>query len=366
VVEPRARGAAGTRRAPNRIMSAGDATPSSRITLVESALPERRVTNDELAARHPTWKMPQVAVRTGVLERRWCNADETALDLAEAACRRAEERMPGLIAASDVVLFCTQSPDYWMPPNACLLQDRLGLTTRTAALDFSLACSGFVYGLYMANALIASRSARQVLLVTAETYSRWMHPGDRGPMTLFGDGAAVTVITASDGPPMRFALGSDGSGANTFCVPSGAARTPRSEASARETTDASGNVRSDEHLHMDGGAVLDFVKREMPRIVRTFLEENGATLDDVDLVVFHQASQVGLDYLNQALRVPPAKRFSNIARIGNTVSASIPIALRDAELAGALRAGMRVLLVGFGVGLSWGSALITWQAPGTP
>ena len=100
-----------------------------------------------------------------------------------------------------------------MPPNACLLQDRLGLPRETAALDFSLACSGFVYGLFLANALLASGSARQVLLITAETYSKWMHPDDRGPMTLFGDGAAITILAAADSVPLRFALGSDGSGA---------------------------------------------------------------------------------------------------------------------------------------------------------
>ena len=334
---------------------------SSRILMVEYALPEHIVTNSEIEALHPEWKMAQVVRRTGVLSRHWCSAEETALDLAEIACRRAEARAPGLIAQSDMILFCTQSPDHWMPPNACLLQQRLGLPRETAALDFSLACSGFVYGLYLANALLASGSARQVLFVTAETYSKWMHPNDRGPVTLFGDGAAVTILSVFNSPPLQFALGSDGSGANTFCVPAGAARTPRSAESARESTDASGNVRSAEHLLMDGPAVLDFVKKEMPRIVYKYLADVGETLDSVDLVLLHQASQVGLDYLNHALAVPPAKQFSNIANIGNTVSASIPIALRDAERAGVLQPGMRVLLVGFGVGLSWGTVLITWN-----
>jgi 3-oxoacyl-[acyl-carrier-protein] synthase-3 len=334
---------------------------SARIAGIEYALPERVVSNAELAALHPGWKMPQVALRTGVSSRHWCRPDQTALDLAVDACARLEARSAGIIARTDTILFCTQSPDHWMPPNACLLQDRLGLPVETAALDFSLACSGYVYGLHLANALLASGGAQQVLLVAAETYSKWMHPGDRGPMTLFGDGAAATVLVPDQSGTPGFALGSDGSGAKTFCIPAGAARTARSPESGRETTDASGNVRTAEHLMMDGAAVLDFVKREMPRIVTAYLARAAVPLESIDLVVFHQASRVGLDYLNAALHVPEAKRFSNLASIGNTVSASIPIALRDAELAGRLTPGMRVLLVGFGVGLSWGVGLIHWN-----
>jgi 3-oxoacyl-[acyl-carrier-protein] synthase-3 len=296
-----------------------------------------------------------------VVARHWCDSSETALDLALKACARLEARAPGMIAASDAILFCTQSPDHWMPPNACLLQERLGLPRTVAALDFSLACSGYVYGLYLANALLVSRMARQVLLVTSETYSKWMHPDDRGPVTLFGDGGAVSVLAADGDVAIPFAMGTNGAGARAFCVPAGAARTPRDDAATREAPDRSGNIRSALHLHMDGATVLDFVKQEMPSVVREYLTSLKMTLDDVDLVLFHQASQVGLDYLNDALRVPTAKRFTNMAQIGNTVSASLPIALRDAERDGVLRAGMRVLLVGFGVGLSWGVCLITWN-----
>lgn len=339
---------------------AGAGTEPS-IAAVEYALPERVVTNDELAALHPEWKLQHVARRTGVFSRRWCGPDETALDLAEQACAALERRSPGLIGASDAILFCTQTPDHWMPPNACLLQARLGLPRSTAALDFSLACSGYVYGLYLGYALLSSRSARQVLLVAAETYSKWMHPDDRGPMTLFGDGASVSVLAAGGSAPTRFSLGTDGRGATAFCVPAGGARTPRSASTSVPSLDRSGNVRTAEHLMMDGAAVLDFVKAEVPLAVAEYLRSMESSIADVDLVILHQASQVALDYLHQALQVPESKRFTNLGAIGNTVSASLPIALRDAELAGALRPGMRVLLVGFGVGLSWGITLITWH-----
>ena len=332
------------------------------IVAIDYALPARVVTNDELERDHPQWKLDQVVKRTGVHARHWCSPDETALDLAVTACERLAARTPAWVADCDAILFCTQSPDYWMPPNACLLQDRLGLPRTTVALDFSLACSGFVYGLYLANALVTSGSARQVLLVTAETYSKWIHPDDRGPLTLFGDGAAVSVVVPSTNGIGPCVLGTDGSGALSFCVPAGAARSPASAETKNAERDLSGNIRTAEHLMMDGPAVLDFVKREIPSFVQEFLAHEGESVDTIDLAVFHQASLLGLDYLNNALKVPDEKRFSNLMNIGNTVSASLPIALRQAEEQGVLIPGMKVLLVGFGVGLSWGAMLVTWGA----
>lgn len=347
-----------TRAAPN--IAPPQAHARSGIVAIEYAFPAGVVTNSDLEKVKPGWNLPQVEKATGVFARHWCSPEETALDLAVGACERMMQRHPTLISGCDAILFCTQSPDHWMPPNACLLQARLNLPSTTATLDFSLACSGFVYGLYLANALVASSSANQVLIVTADTYSKWMHPDDRGPMTLFGDGAAVTVVAPSDSGIGHCALGTDGSGGPLFCVPAGAARTPRGPETAQESADLFGNKRSAEHLMMNGPAVLDFVKREIPGFVRAFLATEGESVDSVDLVIFHQASRLALDYLNDALKIPTEKSFSNIAGIGNTVSASLPIALRQAEEAGELVPGMRVLLVGFGVGLSWGATIVTW------
>ncbi len=338
----------------------GGGMSTARIAAIDYALPLHRVTNQALAELHPTWQMDQVELRTGVKERAWCGRDETALDLAETACRKVLTRVNWDAGTVDALLFCTQSPDYAMPPNACLLQERLGLPTSVAALDFSLACSGFIYGLYLARALIESGTAHRVLLVTAETYSKWTHPGDRGPVTLFGDGAAATLVTAGATGIETIAVGTDGSGSSTFMIPAGGARSPASDCTKAEVTDESGNVRTPEHIYMDGGSVLDFVKKAMPKFVNRLLAQARVKLDTVDLVVFHQASQIALDYLNRALHVPRAKQFTNIGCIGNTVSASIPIALRDAELQGVLKPDMRLVLVGFGVGLSWGGCVLVW------
>jgi len=332
----------------------------AHIAAIEYVLPTRKVSNDELAILHPQWNMDQVVLRSGVENRYWCDSSETALDLAEIACRKLFARIDRERKNIGAILFCTQSPDYIMPPNACYLQHRLGLPRNIAALDFSLACSGFIYGLYLAKAIINSGMAENVLLVTSETYSKWIHPDDRGPLTLFGDGAAATLVSAGEPAIGAFALGTDGAAASTFIIPAGGARLPRSSETARPVMDQSGNIRTAEHLCMDGTAVLDFVKKEIPLFVRSFLDREGQALDGIDLVIFHQASKAALDYLNRALHVPPNKQFSDISDIGNTVSASIPIALRDAEVQERLKPGMRVLLVGFGVGLSYGCCILDW------
>ena len=331
----------------------------ARIVAVDYTLPEREITNEELDRQHPRWRVAEVALRTGVISRRWCGPGETALDLGERACRQLAARTGLDLARADALLFCTQSPDYLMPPNACLLQHRLSLPPTVAALDFTLACSGYIYGLYLAKSLIESGAATNVLLVSAETYSKRFHPDDRGPATLFGDGGAATWIStgAGIGPCL---LGTDGSAAAWFSIPGGGARHPSSAETARPAADESGNVRSSEHIHMNGVAVLEFVKNKIPGLVRALLAREALTWSDIDLVIFHQASEIALKYLQDALNIPAAKVFRNLARVGNTVSASIPIALRDAEIQGLLRPESRILLTGFGVGLSWGGCIVNW------
>src|SRR5713226_1080148 len=250
------------------------------IEAIEVELPSRVVTNAELDVAHPTWRMSEVVRRTGVVSRRWCAPHETALDLALVACKRLLERTRTAPESIDAILFCTQSPDYVMPPNACILQARLGVARTAAALDFSLACSGFVYGLYLAKALVDSGAAKRILLVTAETYSKLFSHDDRGPATLFGDGAAATLI-AQDGARIgRVLVGTDGASPEIFCVPAGGARTPRTSASVIAGSGQFGNARSAEHILMDGAGVLAFVQRDLVGFIRGALSELGTTLDE--------------------------------------------------------------------------------------
>ncbi|RYF09904.1 MAG: ketoacyl-ACP synthase III [Oxalobacteraceae bacterium] len=287
---------------------------------------------------------------------------ETATDLAfAAACRLFDS---GAVARADVdfLILCTQAPDYLLPTSACILQHRLGLSTQIGALDINLGCSGFVYGLSLAAGLIASGAASTILLLTADTYSKFIHPQDKSVRTLFGDGAAATLIRAGDpgttagiGP---FVFGTDGSGAGDLIIEAGGARCPRSAQTAQETTDATGNVRSRDNLYMNGGAVLNFTLREVPRAVSALLSKTRTTAEDYDRFVLHQANKFMLDALQKKLGVPPERVSRHFEQIGNTVSSTIPFVLEREMAGGRCSHGTRMMLVGFGVGLSWAAASI--------
>ncbi len=328
------------------------------IEAIASALPAQVVSNADLATENPSWLMDQVAARSGVLSRHLAAPGETALDLAIQACAALclQTDLDGL----DGIVFCTQTPDYVMPSNAFLLQEKLGLPDRVLAFDFNLACSGFVYGLAICRGLILGGQARRLLLVNADTYSRLINPGDRSARVLFGDGAAATVVSAATDRwrLVDFELWSSGRNWRKFCVPAGGFREPKGGDSGREEMDISGNRRSREDIHMDGFGVWSFINSTVPSQLETLLSRNRMGIADVDLFVFHQASALTLDSLERNLKIPHGKSFRHLETVGNTVSASIPVALARAEQEGRLTAGMRVLVSGFGVGLSAGSALI--------
>jgi 3-oxoacyl-[acyl-carrier-protein] synthase-3 len=256
----------------------------------------------------------------------------------------------------DFLLLCTQSPDYFLPTTACILQDRLGLPTSAGALDFNLGCSGFVYGLSLAKGLIETGQAANVLLLTAETYSKFLHPEDRGVRALFGDAAAATLLQARHDAPAGglpwigpFVFGTDGKGMNNLIVAKGGMR--------RESADVTTNG-SVAHLHMNGPEIFTFTLNAVPQAVKNLLKRAGKGIDDIDLFVFHQANRFMLDHLRDRLEIPKEKFVVSMSHCGNTVSSTIPIALRDAVNQQVLHPGQLVMLVGFGVGYSWGATLI--------
>lgn len=323
------------------------------------ALPETRITNADLAQEHPDWDLDRLMERVGVGQRRIAAPNVTALDLGEQACRRLFEAE----ADSDVfeaLVFCTQTPDYPLPSNACCLQGRLGLGESVLAFDLAMGCSGFVNGLTLADALIRAGTAQKVLLVTADTLSRKVHPGDRSTRPLFGDGAAATLLRASEGEAGILGTLSCTAGrfGDRIVVPAGGSRLPLSSETAAETVDARGNVRTSEHVFMDGMAVLGLVSGKVPVQIRALLARHGLATEDIDLFVFHQASKIALDSLERLLKIPADRHYRNLERVGNTVSASIPIALSQAIEEGKARPGDLILVSGFGVGLAWASALI--------
>ncbi len=334
----------------------------ARLSHIEYVLPQRVVTNEDLKRAHPDWNVDLAASKTGVLSRRLAGDDELASDLAYRAAVTLLANSHTPAEAIDGLIFCTQSPDHIMPPNATLLHARLGLPTNVVAFDITLACSGFVYGLAIAQSLIDTLGLRKVLLVTADTYSRYIHPADRSAVMLFGDGAAVTLVEAAseNSGIIGFSLGTDGAGGKKFWVEAGGLRVPRSDSTGADRRDLAGNTRSQETIFMDGGAVLAFAEQRVPESVQGILQKTGVCAKDLKLVLFHQASALALRKLHELLEIPAHQQFTNITNLGNTVSASLPILLKDAESAGRLERGDSILLVGFGVGFSWGSCILKW------
>jgi 3-oxoacyl-[acyl-carrier-protein] synthase-3 len=337
------------------------------VVAIEYYLPVALLKNEELAARFIDWTPEKITDKTGITERHIAGEDECASDIAVLASQKLFESHACRREDIDFLLFCTQSPDYFLPTTACVIQDRLGLRTTCGALDFNLGCSGFVYGLGLAKGLIETAQAKNVLLVTAETYSKFIHENDRSVRTIFGDGAAATLIRAvqvcdetSDEPIGPFIYGTDGRGAKNLIVPAGGMR-QRTCSTDESHLDEFGNERGPANLYMNGGEIFSFTLRAVPEAVNRLLERMQLRLEEVDLIVFHQANRYMLDHLRKKLKIPEGKFVVGMEHVGNTVSSTIPIALSDAAVSGRLRDGQRVMIVGFGVGYSWAANIIRWR-----
>lgn len=328
----------------------------ARILAVSGYLPEKIETNEDLAKENPDWDMARIAGKTGIVSRHIAAADETALDLGIHAAQALLRKTNVDRQEIDYVIVCNQTPDHLLPSDACIAQDRLGLGTHVGAFDYRLGCSGFVCGLQVASALVETSAARNVLLITTETYSKLVHPKDRTVRALFGDGAAATLIGRADveerqiGP---FVTGTDGSRAQCLTVPSGGFRMPRSTQTAETRTDETGSVRSDDHLFMDGQAIFSFALNIVPAAIEQLLEKSGTKKEEVDWWVFHQANRFMLENLALCCGLDSERVVYAMEEVGNTVSASIPLAVEKFQSAGKIRNGQRVVFVGFGVGLSW-------------
>jgi 3-oxoacyl-[acyl-carrier-protein] synthase-3 len=233
-----------------------------------------------------------------------------------------------------------------------LLQERLGMRTNTGAIDFNLGCSGFVYGLSFAEGLIRTGAVNRVLLITAETYSKYIHPTDRSLRTIFGDGAAATLIDASDEPTLTaFQFGTDGRGADTLLVAKGGARAEGDAIQPRH------RQRWPSQLYMDGPSLINFTVAAVPELVEQVLAAANLKQDDIDLYLFHQATLKMLDQLRQRIDLTEEQMPMALKDYGNTVSATIPILIDEVRRDGRLQPEMRSMLIGFGVGWSWAGCI---------
>lgn len=320
-------------------------------------LPEKIVTNNELLYDFPEWDVDKVAKKVGVNSRHLAAKDETAGDMAEQAARKlfAEYNISPL--EIDFVLFCTQSPDYFLPSTACVLQHRLSIPTTAGAFDYNLGCSGCIYGMAVAKGLIAGGIAKNVLLLTAETYNKYLHPSDKSNRSIFGDGAAACLISTEGFARIgEFILGTDGSGADNLIVRTGAAR--QKDRTGLAVVDEEGHMQYDDYLYMNGGAIFNFTLNVVPDMMQQILRKNNLTLDSVDYFLFHQANKFMLDTIRKVCSLSKDRFYVNLEETGNTVSSTIMIGLKNILDAGMISSGMQLMVTGFGVGLSWGGTML--------
>lgn len=320
-------------------------------------LPEKAVTNEELVKEFPEWSVEKVAQKVGVDSRHLAAEDETAGDMAEKAARKLFEEYQIDPKSIDFVMLCTQSPDYFLPSTACILQNRLGIPTSAGAFDYNLGCSGCVYGMAMAKGLIAAGIAKNVLLLTAETYNKYLHPSDKSNRSIFGDGAAACLISTEGFAEIgEFSLGTDGSGANNLIVKTGASR--MKEATGKFVEDEEGHIWYDDYLYMNGGNIFNFTLEAVPIMMREILEKNRMDKDQIDYYVFHQANKFILNTIRKVCVLPKDKFYVNLVNTGNTVSSTVLIGLKDCLDKGVIKEGDKVMISGFGVGLSWGGTIL--------
>ena len=326
---------------------------------IEYYLPEKILTNNDLEKIYPDWSADKIYKKTGIMSRHIAGDYEVVSDLAYNAAVKLFKTVDK--DSIDFLLLATQSPDYILPTTACILQDRLKLSIYCGALDFNLGNSAYVYGLALAKSLVKSKVAKNVLLIMAEIYTKHINKMDKSTRIIFGDGAAASLICECDADIGEFVFGTDGSGASNLIVPSGGLKIPRTSKTKQESIDENGNVRSADNLFMDGAEIFNFTIDRVPVLVKETLHKNNIPFDEINLFIFHQANAYILNYLRQKLNIPKNKFYINLKNTGNTVSASIPIAIKMAEYEGVLKKGDKVMLVGFGVGLSWGAVIINYQ-----
>ena len=325
----------------------------ARMIAIGSYVPEGRLTNADLEKMVDTtdeW----IVSRTGIHERRIAEPGESTADL---ATRAAEDILAtaGVRAEDiDVLMVPTATPEYLFPSTAAVVQDRIG-ATNAASFDLLAACSGFIYGLAQAYALVESGLAKNVLVIGAETLSRINDYTDRSTCILFGDGAAGALIQASDDESstgfLGFDLGTDGSGGKDLLLPVGGSRNPANMPFERQ----------DAFLKMNGREVYKFATRVIADSTTRLLEALELSVAEIDLFVPHQANTRIIDHAVERLGIDPAKVVVNLDRFGNTSSASVPMAMTEARDQGRLKPGDLLLLIAFGGGLTWGSTVVRYE-----
>jgi len=326
---------------------------------VASAVPRSVRTLADDAEAFSREAVDKIAASTGIISRRWAEQGLCASDLCEAAARRLIADLEWEPSSLDLLVFVSQTGDHQLPATACLLHGRLGLAKQAAAFDIGLGCSGYSYALWVASSLLRSSSGRRALVLVGDTLTKTISPGDRALVPLFGDAGTATALEVDDGAaPIHFVTGTDGTGAEFLVIPASGSRIPRTAATGFRSERESGNVRSDEDLFMDGSSIFSFTLREVPPMMRSLLDSAGVNAEDVSSWVFHQANKFMMDHLRRRVKAPEDRFVIDLETWGNTSSPSIALALTTSLRARLQSEPLTLLLAGYGVGLSWSSALV--------
>ena len=328
------------------------------IRAMSACVPQKIVYNKDLGYLIPEEEIEKTIQNIGVVERRVVDDDVCASDLAYKAAVRLMEDSNIDPASIDVLLFMSQTSDYRIPATAPILQHRLGLPIDTLCLDLSLGCSGFIFALSTAYAYASMDGVNRVLLLDGETFSKIVNKHDKVDWPLYGDAATATLIEKGDFEPSTFILRSDGSGKDAVIIRDGMRNKITSE-SCEEKVEEEGNIRNGLEVFMDGMAVFNFAMKRVPKSIKEIVEVTDTTLDDVDWLVFHQANKFMTDFFTKKLKFSPEKVPYCIQKYGNTSSTSVPLTIVS-ELRDKLKVGDRVVMSGFGAGLSWGTARVVF------
>lgn len=336
-----------------------------QIAGLTASVPHHAETAETLVAQFPGENLARTIQSIGVQQRRIAPSTICTSDLCFAAAESLFKGMGIDRNTIDGLIFVSQTPDYILPATACNLQHRLQLLPSVAAMDVNLGCSGYVYGLWLCASLIESKACKRVLLLVGDTVSKFISPEDKSVVPVFGDGGSATLLEANDldAHSLHFVVGTDGSGSERLIIPQGGFRNPRPHLPIERTVQSDGNIRSQEDLYMDGGEIFNFTLREVPEMIRAVMVQSNWEPHEVDGFVMHQANRFMLEHLRKRMKIEPEKFPYSLEDFGNTSSASIPITLVKHRKTLFQNSAPKLILAGFGVGLSWGA--VAWESKNT-
>ena len=332
----------------------------NKIQDISCYFPDTILTNELLQKEFPKLKLPELTRLTGVNARHICAENQTSLDMAVAAAEKLFRTSSTKKEDVNLIVFCSAGGDYITPASSCIIHDKLKLPANCGAFDYNQGCTGYIYGLSMADSFISSGNANVVLLITSEAITKTINQNDSSNRAIFGDAATASIIVKDSKPSNfgRFIFGTDGSKFDKIIIKHGGERFPLSKYAEEDNVDSFGNTRNNANFYMDGSEVFNFSVSKAPELVAQLLEEANLSFDDIDFFVFHQANQIILETIGRKLKVPKNKLIIDIEKTGNTVSSTIPIALHNALLTREIVGDSTVLIAGFGVGFSWGGTIL--------